>query len=223
MSLYIRQLIEQGENQHLDFKFEISDSKKIARTLVAFANTEGGKLLIGVKDNGRIAGIRSEEEYYMLEAAAQMYCKPEISFTSQRWDIEGKSILEVTVPKSDKMPHSAPDPHNKWMIYVRVADQNLLANTTLIKYWKRRRNKKGTFITYTESEKILLRYLLQKEYITMSKFQKISGLSRWKAENIIVNLMSIDIIALTLTEKNALYSLKNKEKQLLIDDFRLSS
>lgn len=46
----------------LDFKFEISDSKKIARSLVAFANTDGGRLLIGVKDNGVISGIRSEEE-----------------------------------------------------------------------------------------------------------------------------------------------------------------
>ncbi|MCK4854687.1 MAG: ATP-binding protein, partial [Bacteroidales bacterium] len=60
----------------LDFKFEISDARKIARTLVAFSNTDGGKLLIGVKDNGKIAGIRSEEEYHMLEAAAELYCRP---------------------------------------------------------------------------------------------------------------------------------------------------
>ena len=38
--------------------------------LVAFANTGGGRLLIGVKDNGKIAGIRSEEELYMIEAAS---------------------------------------------------------------------------------------------------------------------------------------------------------
>ena len=50
MSKYIQNLIEQGENQMLDFKFEISDARKIARTLVAFSNTDGGKLLIGVKD-----------------------------------------------------------------------------------------------------------------------------------------------------------------------------
>ena len=60
----IEALIEQGEHQQLDFKFEVSDSKKIARTLSAFANTDGGRLLIGVKDNGAISGVRSEEEYY---------------------------------------------------------------------------------------------------------------------------------------------------------------
>ena len=60
-------LIDQGEHQQQDFKFEVSDSKKIARTLSAFANTDGGRLLIGVKDNGHISGIKSEEEYYMID------------------------------------------------------------------------------------------------------------------------------------------------------------
>jgi len=77
MSAFIHNLIEEGEHQQLDFKFEISDSKKIARSLVAFANTDGGKLLVGVKDNGAIAGVRSDEEFHMVEAAAQLYCRPD--------------------------------------------------------------------------------------------------------------------------------------------------
>ena len=81
---YIHKLISQGEHQQLDFKFEIADSKKIAKTFSAFANTDGGKLLIGVKDNGNIAGVRSEEEFYMAEAAATMYCKPPITFKSNQ-------------------------------------------------------------------------------------------------------------------------------------------
>jgi len=65
---YIRQLVSEGEHCHQDFKFEISDARKIARSLSAFANTEGGRLLIGVKDNGKIAGVRSDEEIYMIES-----------------------------------------------------------------------------------------------------------------------------------------------------------
>ena len=55
---YLRSLIAEGEHQELDFKFEISDARKIAKTLSAFYNTHGGRLLIGVKDNRRIAGVR---------------------------------------------------------------------------------------------------------------------------------------------------------------------
>ena len=79
---YIQKLIDEGEGLKLDFKFEVSDAAKIARSLVAFANTEGGKLLIGVKDNGNISGVRSEEEFYMLQNAAERFCKPEVSFIS---------------------------------------------------------------------------------------------------------------------------------------------
>ena len=72
---YICKLIAEGEHQQQDFKFEISDARKIAKTLSAFANTDGGRLLLGVKDNGKIAGIRSAEEQYMIDAAATMYCR----------------------------------------------------------------------------------------------------------------------------------------------------
>ena len=57
---YILELIKEGEHQQQDFKFEISDVCKIAKSLSAFANTDGGRLLIGVKDNGKIAGVHSE-------------------------------------------------------------------------------------------------------------------------------------------------------------------
>ncbi|WP_301747923.1 helix-turn-helix domain-containing protein [uncultured Duncaniella sp.] len=57
---YIASLIEEGEYEHQDFKFAVSDARKIARSLSAFANNDGGRLLIGVKDNGAIAGVRNE-------------------------------------------------------------------------------------------------------------------------------------------------------------------
>ena len=59
MDSYLRKLIAGGENQHLDFKYCVSDSRKIARTLTAFANSDGGILLIGVRDNGSVADRKS--------------------------------------------------------------------------------------------------------------------------------------------------------------------
>ena len=59
---FIQQLISEGEHEHQDFKYQISDAKKIARSISAFANNSGGRLLIGVKDNGKIAGVSSAEE-----------------------------------------------------------------------------------------------------------------------------------------------------------------
>lgn len=208
MSSYIRKLIDQGEHQQQDFKFEISDSKKIARSLAAFSNTDGGRLLVGVKDNGVIAGVRSEEEYYMVEAAAQMYCKPEVKFKMKEWNVDGKTVLEIGIPKNKTDgPFAAPDKEGKWKIYIRVNDQNLLASTVLMKVWKNEKRTTGILIRYTDKEKILLDYLDKNGEITLSKFRKISGISRKVAEKVLADLIILQIIDMKITEKTILYSL----------------
>lgn len=206
----IKRLIAEGESQHLDFKFAINDSRKIARTLVAFANTEGGKLLVGVKDNGAIAGVRSDEEYYMVEAAANMYSRPVIQFKVKKWIVESKTILEISVPHHEN-PSFAKDEKGKWLAYVRVKDQNILANRVLIEVWKRKKKPRGTFIKYTKTENELLSYLSENEKITLSKFMRLSKLTRIEAENILINLLCLELIQMELTEKGALYSLKKAD------------
>lgn len=206
---YIKKLISGGESQTLDFKFEVSDYSKIARTLAAFANTDGGKLLIGVKDNGSIAGVRSEEEYFMIEGAAQMYCKPEVIFNSKEWEVDGRVVLEIDVAKGDQAnPHFAPDREGNWKVYVRQNDQNLLASSLLLKVWKRRALKKGTFIRFRENEKLLLEYLEDNGQITMSKFRKIAKINSYRAETIIINFIMLDILEMEITEKGNYFFLK---------------
>jgi predicted HTH transcriptional regulator len=204
---YIKRLIAEGEHQRLDFKFEISDSRKIAKTFASFANTDGGKLLLGVKDNGAITGVRSEEEYYMLEASASMYCKPGIQFDIKKWLIDGKTILEVNIPCNNEMVY-AKDEKGKWLVYVRVADQNILANRVYVEVRKRKLKTKGTLVEYSKNENILLTFLAHNEEITLSKFTRISNLTRKEAENILINLLCFDVLKMRFTEKGAFYSLQ---------------
>jgi len=72
----LRRMVAEGEHERQDFKFAISDARKIARSLSAFANHSGGRLLIRVKDNGVIAGVLNEEDIYVVEQAAERYCRP---------------------------------------------------------------------------------------------------------------------------------------------------
>ena len=124
---YIHTRIAEGEHQQQDFKFEISDARKIAKSLSAFSNTDGGRLLVGVKDNGKIAGVRSEEEIYMIEAAAKLYCKPQIDCEMHVHTVEGRTVLEVIVPPGEQKPYCAKDHDNRWWAYIRVRDENILA------------------------------------------------------------------------------------------------
>jgi predicted HTH transcriptional regulator len=208
MSDYIQNLIEEGEHLRQDFKFEISDVRKIAKTLVAFANTSGGKLLVGVKDNGKIAGIRSEEEIYMVEAAAGLYCKPEVSFTARKWVINGLSILEVDIPKGEKKPYLAKSIEGKWLAYIRVKDENYLVNAIQLRVWKNEDRKKGIFLPITEKEKLLLKYLELNENISLDGFCKLATLNRKKASDILVRLISIEEIEIVYSGENILYQVR---------------
>ena len=114
---YILQLIDEGEHEHQDFKYQISDAKKIARSISAFANNSGGRLLVGVKDNGHIAGVKSDEEIYMIEQAATMYCRPEQQMNFQLFKVEGKNVLLAEVAEAQVKPVQAPDENGHWKVY----------------------------------------------------------------------------------------------------------
>ncbi|MDP2238208.1 MAG: ATP-binding protein [Bacteroidales bacterium] len=211
MTDYIHKLIAQGEHQQLDFKFEISDSRKIARSLVAFANTDGGRLLVGVKDNGAIAGVRSEEEYYMVEAAAQLYCKPEVSFQTKEWEVEGKLILEVIVPKSKKGKHKAPLKGDDYKIFIRVKDKNLLANSILLQVWKRQESKVPVKVSFTNTEMLLLEYLSEYESISEAKFMELASIKKKKADQLLVDFILLGIIDIRMSEKETIFKMVDQQ------------
>ena len=78
---FLLRLIREDEHQRQDFKYRVADACKLAKSVSAFANTDGGRLLIGVRDDGNLSGVRSEEEIFMMHQAAYRYCKPEPSIS----------------------------------------------------------------------------------------------------------------------------------------------
>lgn len=201
----IEELIEQGEHQQLDFKYEVSDSKKIARTLSAFANTDGGRLLIGVKDNGNISGIRSEEEYYMIEAASKMYTRPEVPFRATRWEINGKPVLEVYIAPSIDKPHTAPDKDDCYKAYIRVADENILANDILMRAWQKAHKSEGILLKIGKPVEHLFVYLEEHTYITVGQFCRIGHINYFTAKNILSDLLALRILQYTVINKQIVY------------------
>ena len=175
---YIQQLISEGEHGQQDFKFEISDARKIARSLSAFANTEGGRLLVGVKDNGKIAGVRSEEEIYMIEAAATMYCRPQVELDTRTYVVEGKTILEVRIAEATDKPVCALDEANKPWAYIRIKDENILATPVHLQVWKRNVRPEGTLVTFTEREQRLLDALRERGPLSLNQCSRLCRLNR---------------------------------------------
>lgn len=135
----IHSLIAQGEHEHQDFKFAISDARKIARSISAFANNDGGRLLIGVKDNGVVAGVRNEEDIYVVEQAADRYCRPAVPVEFKGYKVDGTLLVIVAeIAASNERPVMASEPDGSWRAYYRVADENIAAHPLMVEAWRRR-------------------------------------------------------------------------------------
>ncbi|MFN9520044.1 MAG: helix-turn-helix domain-containing protein, partial [Bacteroidota bacterium] len=163
----VLQLIARGESDTLDFKKTISSASKIAKTLVAFANHKGGRLLVGVNDNGHLSGVKSEDEKYMLDLAASFYCKPEIKLELTEWEMGDKTIIEAVIPEGTDKPYYAKDEEGKWWVHIRVKDHSLLASKIVVDVLKRQSAKTNTLIKYTRHEQSLLQYLEKNHRITL--------------------------------------------------------
>lgn len=196
---YLLKLISEGEHVHQDFKYQISDAKKIARSISAFANNSGGRLLVGVKDNGNIAGVSSDEEMYMIQQAADMYCRPPQTLSYEIVNAEGRSVLIATIAEAEKKPVKAPDEKGSWKAYFRVADENVLASAMHVRIMKGETSAdddSAPMITYGENEQALLDYLNGHGGITLDGYAALAHISRFKAEESVVNLCEMGIIEL---------------------------
>ena len=193
-SEYIHFLIAQGEHQQQDFKFEISDARKIAKTLSAFANTDGGRLLIGVKDNGKIAGVACEEEQYMIQAAAEQYCKPGVTYSMQTYCVNGKNVLLVEIAPNEKKPVYAQDDNGKFWAYVRVADENILASPVHLQMWRQTESIAGELVAFSEREQHLLQLLQQYDTLSLNACCRKIDLSRKAVEQLLAKLIRYEIV-----------------------------
>lgn len=189
---YIYELIEEGEHEQQDFKFAISDSRKIARSIAAFANNRGGRLLVGVKDNGNVAGIRNEEEFYMIEQAASMYCKPSQKVKQTMYCVDGRYVLVVEIDAVECRPVLAQDDNRQWQPYYRVADENIQVPPLMVKVWKTRK-RKGVLVSFSESESKMLDFVAENQPVLPEDIERAALISKKTAEATIVKMCSLGV------------------------------
>ncbi len=189
------ELIAEGEHERQDFKYKISDARKIARTLSAFSNTTGGKLLVGVRDNGVIGGVKDEDDIYLLESAARVFSIPEIELQVKSHDIDGKRVWEIDVPEGLVKPYKV-DEQDGPKAYIRIDDENKVANAVLIEMWRQEQgNESKKPVQFSEREQRLIQYLKDYERVSTSKAAKLMQCPRNKAVSTLARLIRWEVIA----------------------------
>ena len=191
----LHHLIAQGEHQQQDFKYEISDARKIARTLSAFANTDGGRLLIGVKDNGKIAGVRSDEEIYMVEAAAALYCVPPVECHMSVHRVEGRGVVIAEVEAVEDRPVRARLDDDSLCAFMRIADENIVASPVQMALWREENRDRGVVLPFTEREHALLQILSEApEPLTLNRFARLGRLPRHRAVQLLAQFIRFGLV-----------------------------
>jgi len=199
-------LIAQGEGDRLDFKKTITHLDKIARTLVSFANTRGGIILVGVMDNGKINGIDPEEEKFSLQQAAQFYCDPPLKLFFQEEEYENITVLKVIIPESKQKPHLAKLKENDWRGYVRVKDESVQTSKMVMQALETEHNV-PLYVPATKIETTLLTYFQKQPRITLKEFMHLANISKRRAQRILVHLVLHGLIRLHDKEKEPYYTL----------------
>lgn len=175
---YVLGLISEGEHQQQDFKYKITDAIKLARSVSAFANTDGGRLLIGVRDDGVVSGVRSEEEIYMMHAAAFKYCRPAASIKFDTYHVSGKTVVIATVPPALHKPICALTSPDTYRAFIRIDDENIIASPIQIQLWKDEQSQKGVLLQYTDVESDFLKLFEPDAKYHLGQIVRLSGMRR---------------------------------------------
>ena len=167
----INELIDRGEGLHVEFKRKISSPEKIARALIAFANTKGGTILFGVDDDGSIIGVESEKtEVDLIDLAGNHLCDPPIAPVIDIVPFNNKDVIAASVEESDDKPHyylsSEDGEENK--VFIRVEDKTVIASREVIKVLRDERPDRPPLkISIGGNEKRLFEYLELQKRITV--------------------------------------------------------
>jgi predicted HTH transcriptional regulator len=203
----LRLLVAQGEGVQLEFKRRATHPEKVVREMIAFANTYGGTLLVGVDDDGSILGVKYPEEESMgIVEAIQKSCRPQLIYHESVIALsENKFIVRYDVPQSEKRPHFfVKDNHSE--TFVRVNDMSIKASTEMEEIVRRTRKKKDIQFVYGEHENLLMKYLVDNKTITLPQFRELTGLNRFKTSRKLILLVLADVLKIEATEKGDVYS-----------------
>ena len=204
---YVLTYISEGEHLKQDFKMRIDDAQKIARSLVAFANTSGGRLLIGVKDNGNVCGVRPEEELHMIIRSAEEFCHPPIHFTHSVWKVEGKAVLEIDIEESSAKPHLAKIEEG-WKAFVREHDVTLPASNVWIAMQEVSTQQESNELFQMSEREEQLFSLLKQQPFTLNQLARKTGTPRPILIRKLAKLMKWGIVIENFEQGKATYSLK---------------
>jgi predicted HTH transcriptional regulator len=206
MSKSIAEIISAGEGLRTEFKSRIDSPAKIAKTIVSFANTSGGVLIVGVNDSGVISGVTSElTELQKLEKANTDFIDPKILIQIKSEQLSGKKVLLVTVDESKEKPHYVVSDKGARTIYVRVKDKSVPIPKLLLYNSDNLETEK---LLASKHVKSLVAYLRIEDSVNARFYSRMINISEKRADRMLHDLAARQILLKIPGTKPEAFSLK---------------
>jgi predicted HTH transcriptional regulator len=208
----IDMLIEQGEGPRTEFKRKISSPRKIARSLLSFANSHGGIILFGVDDDGTIVGVESEKtEVELIRTSGTLYCDPPIIPSIEVVAYKGKDVVAAIIKESSDKPHYFIESDNgreSERVYIRVKDKSIVASNEMVNILHDQNLQAPPMtIAIGHNERRLFDYLERHKRITLKEFIKLVNISERRASRIFVNLVRAGVLQIHTNENEEFYTI----------------
>jgi len=213
----LKQLVTLGEGVSLEFKRRVPRDKRIAKEVIALANTRGGRILVGVDDDGTITGLDdSSEQEFMLRRAVRRCTAPEVDIRTERVVVAPRrDVILVTVPESSRKPHHLVDGDGTasggfpgdGTAYVRVEDMSVEASGESVELMQSANATSGVTFEFGEAESLLMRYLDDYGRITVGEFAKLADISPEKASATLVSMSKANLLRLHADRKEDYFTL----------------
>ena len=200
----LKRLVALGEGAHLEFKHCVPRPDRMAKEVIALANTRGGRVLVGVDDDGSIVGVKdSHEELFALQNALETHCEPPVALNVEGVRVSRKrEVLVINVPRSAAKPHflirdgrDGSEANGK-KAYVRVRAESVEASREAVKLMKAERNPRDTRFTFGEAEQKLMAYLERYERITVREYARLAGIPPKRASHTLVLMTRAEVLRL---------------------------
>jgi predicted HTH transcriptional regulator len=209
----LEQLVDLGEGISVEFKRRVPQPQRIAKEIVALTNTHGGRIVLGVDDDGTILGIdHASEEEFLLREAVEAHCRPSIDYQTERIVVEPRcDVLVVTIPESSTKPHVVvSDPEegrDEGAAYVRVEAKSLEASPETVQELREQKNRSGVTFEFGETESLLMRYLDDYGRISVSQLAQLADIPPERASQTLLRLTKADLLHLHPDEDGDYFTL----------------
>lgn len=197
----VKELIEEGENIQCEFKRKFSTQDKIAREMIAFANTKGGYIIFGVDDDKKVVGVESEKEVAeLIKDVARNFCEPPLNYEISFLEFEGKELVIVEIPESDDKPHRIQDyldelDLNKSIVTIRVNDKSVQASKEMVRILRAQSNRQALKkYAIGPNEKMVFEYLSRYERISVKELSTLVNISERRASRTLVKLVRANLL-----------------------------